>query len=164
MKLARLAPLVLLALVACSPSPTTAAVVGDTSIPQQRVEDLMEACPVFGETPVEEGIALTIIARLELFRAVGEASDLDMSEERLDAYLRSNEEALAIIREQPDCIDILKPQAAQLILQEEANPDQAQASLAEIDVTVNPRRFQWDDQQGAMVEGSGSVSVPGSFG
>ncbi len=163
MKLARLAPLTVLALVACSPSPTTAAVVGDTTIPQQRVEALMETCPTFGETPVSEGAALTIIVRLELFRAVGEASGVDMSEERLDTFLRENEEALAIIRERPQCIDVLKPQAAQILLQEEANPEQAQAALAATEVTVNPRRFQWDEQQGAVVEGSGSVSVPGDL-
>lgn len=164
MKLARLAPLVVLALAACTPSPTTAAVVGDTTIPQQRVEDLMETCPTFGETPVSEAAALTVIMRLELFREVGEASGIDMSEERLDTFLRETEEALEIIREQPECIDVLKPQAAQIILQEEADPEKAQADLADTEVTVNPRRFQWDPQQGAVVEGSGSVSVPGGLG
>lgn len=164
MKLARLAPLVVLALAACTPSPTTAAMVGDTTIPQQRVEDLMETCPTFGETPVSEAAALTVIMRLELFREVGEASDIDMSEERLDTFLRETPEALEIIREQPECIDVLKPQAAQIILQEEADPEKAQADLADTEVTVNPRRFQWDPQQGAVVEGSGSVSVPGGLG
>ncbi len=160
MKLARLAPLVVLALAACSPSPTTAAVVGDTTIPQQRVEALMETCPTFGETPVSEAAALTIIVRLELFRAVGEASGLDMSEERLETFLRETDEALAIIKAQPECIDVLMPQAAQIILQSEANPEEAQAELMATEVTVNPRRFQWDPQQGAVVQGSGSVSVP----
>ncbi len=164
MKLARLAPLVVLALVACSPSPTTAAVVGDTTIPQQRVEDLMETCPKFGETPVSESAALTILVRLELFRAVGEAGGIDMSEKRLDTFLRETPEALEIIKEQSECIDVLKPQAAQIILQEEADPEEAQASLAATEVTVNPRHFQWDPEQGAVVEGSGSVSVPGGLG
>ncbi len=164
MKLARFAPLVALALVACTPSPTTAAVVGDTTIPQQRVEDLMEECPTYGETPVSEAAALTLLVRLELFRAVGEAIGVDMSEERLDTFLRENEEALEIIRQQPGCIDVLKPQAAQILLVDEGNPEEAQAALAETEVTVNPRRFQWDDQQGAVVEGSGSVSVPGDLG
>ena len=164
MKLARFAPLVVLALVGCSPSPTTAAVVGDTSISQQRVDDLMEECPIFGETPVSEAASLTLIVRLELFRQVGEASGIDMSEERLNTFLKETDEALAIIREQPECIDVLKPQAAQILIQEEADPEEAQAALADTEVTVNPRRFQWDDQQGAIVEGSGSVSVPSALG
>lgn len=164
MKLARLAPLVVLALVACSPSPTTAAVVGDTTIPQQSVEDLLESCPTFGENIVTEGVALTLLVRTELFREVGEANGVDMSDKRLTTFLQENENALEIIRQQPECIDVLKAQAAQILLETEGDPEEVQAGLAATDVTVNPRRFQWDDQQGAVVEGSGSVSVPVGLG
>lgn len=163
MKLALFAPLVVLALAACSPSPTTAAVVGDTTIPQQRVENLIQECPTFIDSAITEDVALTVLVRLELFRVVGEAGGIDMSEERLDSFLRENEEALDIIRQSPDCVDILKPQAAQIILETEANPEEVQAVLASTEVTVNPRRFVWDDQQGAVVPGSGSLSVPGGL-
>lgn len=164
MKLALFVPLVVLALSACSPSPTTAAVVGDTTIAQQRVDALLEKCPTFIENIITEDVALTLLVRTELFRTVGEASGIDMSDERLDTFLRENDEALEIIRQAPDCVDVLKPQAAQILIEGEADPDDVQAVLASTEVTVNPRRFQWDDQQGAVVPGSGSVSVPGGQG
>ena len=164
MKLARLAPLVLVALVGCSPSPTTAAEVGDATISQQRVVDLMEACPTVQENEVTEAVALTFLVRTELVRQVGTNNGIDMSEEKLREFLNQEEGAAEFLKAQPNCIDILFPQAASLLLDEKVPAEQAGTELAAIEVVVNPRHFAWDSSQAVVTEESGSVSIPSTLG
>lgn len=162
MKLARLAPLVLIALVGCSPSPTTAAQVGDITISQQRVSDLVEACPSVQENPVTEAVALTFLVRTEIIKQVGANNGIEMTDDALRESLMQEEGVAEFIGAQPKCIDILLPQAASVLLGEKMSAEQAGAELSAVDVQVNPRHFGWDASQAIIIQESGSVSIPGT--
>ncbi|MGV8846151.1 hypothetical protein [Tessaracoccus sp.] len=162
MKLARLAPLVLIALVGCSPSPSTAAQVGDTTISQQRVSDLVEACPSVQENKVTEAVALTFLVRTEIVKQVGANNGIEMSDDTLRKSLMQEKGVAEFLSAQPKCIDILLPQAASALLSEKMPVEQAGAELSAIDVQVNPRQFGWDASQAIITEESGSVSIPGT--
>ncbi|MDO5735686.1 MAG: hypothetical protein Q4P15_04350 [Propionibacteriaceae bacterium] len=164
MKLARLVPLVLVALVGCSPSPTTAAQVGDVSISQQRVMNLMETCPNVQGNEVTDAVALTFLVRTELIRGVGAKNGIELTDQQMRDFVKQEEGASEFLAAQPECIDILLPQAASLLLSEKVPAEEAGAQLNAIKVVVNPRHFGWDADQAVVVEESGSVSVPDTLG
>ena len=164
MKLARLAPLVVIALAGCSPSPSTAAQVGDVAISQQRVVSLMEACPNVQGNEVTEAVALTFLVRTELIREVGAQNGIELTDQQMRDFVKQEEGASEFLAAQPECIDILLPQAASLLLSEEIPAEQAGAQLSAIKVLPNPRHFGWDAGQAVVVDGSGSVSVPNALG
>ncbi len=159
MKLARLAPLVLVALVGCSPSPTTAAQVGDTTITQQRVQDLVASCPAVQDSEITEPVALTMLVRTELLRVVGANHDIEITDDTMRGLLKQDEATGPFLAEAPGCIDLLLPQAGSLLLSEAVSGEEVVDELGDIDVQLNPRYGQWESDQ-AVVAGSGSLSVP----
>lgn len=159
MKFARLAPLVVLALVGCSPSPTTAAEVGDTTISTTRVQDAVASCPDVQGTPVTEPVALTMLVRTELLRVVGAQHDLDITDEQMLALLKQDESIGAFLQTQPGCADLFKPEVGSQLLSQVIPGEEALKELNAVDVQLNPRYGQWQDDQ-AAVAGSGSLSVP----
>ncbi len=159
MKLARLAPLVVVALVGCSPSPTTAAQVGDTTITQQRVQDAVAACPDVQGNPITEPVALTMLLRTELLRAVGAQHDLDITNEQMLSLLRQDESIGGFLQGQPGCAELFMPEVGSQLLSQVVAGDEALKELQAVDVQVNPRYGQWEAEQ-AAIGGSGSLSVP----
>lgn len=162
MKLARLAPVLLIALVGCSPSPTVAAMVDDASIAQQRVTDLVEACPLVGQTEITDPLALQMLINMEVFYAAADKIDVELEEKQLRTMMLSDQDFGPFLAQQPDCGDLLLPEVTFNALQMSADPEKLNAALDEIEVDVNPRYGTWEDGQGIV--GSGSVSVPAAEG
>lgn len=162
MKLARLAPLVVLALAACSPSPTVAAQVGDATIAQKTVSTLVEDCPVVGQTEITAPLALQMLVNMDIFYQVGEIAGVELDEKELRSLLLRDEDFGPFLAEQPACADLLLPEVTFGVLQMGSDPEELNAALEQVDVEVNPRYGVWEDGQGIV--GSGSVSVPVSQG
>ncbi len=158
MKLARLAPLVLLALVGCSPSPSVAAQVGDEAIAQKSVSDLVEACPAVGATPITPKLALQMLINMEIFYQVAESTEVELDAKELRSLLLQDEDFGPFLAQEPDCADLLLPEVTFGVLGRGADPEKLNAALEQVDVEVNPRYGVWADGQGVV--GSGSLSVP----
>ncbi len=159
MKFARLAPLVVIALVGCSPSPTTAAEVGDTTISTSRVQDVVMACPDVQGSEITESVALTMLVRTELLRTVGAQHGLDITDAQMLSALKQDEATGGFLQGQPGCADLFKPEVGSMMLSEVIPGEQALKELQEVDVQLNPRFGEWQSAE-AVVAGSGSLSVP----
>ena len=162
MKLARLAPVLLIALVGCSPSPTVAALVDDSSIPQQRVTDLVESCPLVGQTEITDPLALQMLINMEVFHAAADDAGIELDEKELRTMMLADEDFGPFLAQQPACGDLLLPEVTFSALQATADPEKLNAALDEVEIEVNPRYGTWADGQGIV--GSGSLSVPSTEG
>lgn len=163
MKLARLTPLVLVALVGCSPSPTTAAQVGDATISTRAVSDIVAACPAVGQTEVTDSLALQTLIHAEIFREVAEITDIELDENELRDMLKQDPNFGPFLAEQPDCTDLLMAQAASVVLGTKGDPEELDSALEQTEVQLNPRYGTWSSET-LGIEGSGSLSTSGAEG
>ncbi|RMB62185.1 hypothetical protein [Tessaracoccus antarcticus] len=159
MKPARLAPLLVVALVGCSPSPTVAAQVGDTTITTARVADIVAACPAVGTTQVTDSLALQTLIHAEIFREVADITSIKLDDKELRSILLADENFGPFLTQEPDCTDLLLAQAASTVLGAKGEPAQLDAALAQVQVEVNPRYGTWSTEK-LGIEGSGSLSTP----
>lgn len=158
MKLARLAPLVVVALVGCSPSPTTAAQVGDTTISTQTLSALLEDCPVVGQQEVTAPLAMNELVRMAAFQEVAESTGTEFDEDELRAMLMQDPNYGPFLTEQPGCVDLLIPGLAAITLPEQGDVEELNAALEALEISVNPRYGEWQEDSFA-IEGSGSIST-----
>ena len=159
MKPARLAPLLVVALVGCSPSPTVAAQVGDTTISTARVADIVKDCPAVGPTEVTDSLALQTLIHAEIFRQVAAITKIELNENEMVASLKADQNFGPFLAEHPACTDLLMPQAASMVLGAKGKPEQLDAALGQVNVELNPRYGTWSKEK-VGIEGSGSLSTP----
>lgn len=158
MLLARLAPVVLLALVGCSPSPSVAAQVGDVTITQKNISDTLEACPVVGTTPLTEGIVLQTLVNGKIIASVAADADVELDEKELRTLALTDPQFGDFLSSKPDCVDLLLPSVAYAVLTQGTDPQKVNEQLNAVVVELNPRYGVWLPGEG--IGGSGSVSVP----
>lgn len=158
MKLARLAPLVVVALVGCSPSPATAAQVGDTTISTHTLTTLLEDCPVVGQQEVTAPLALNELVRMAAFQEVADSTGTELDEDQLRTALMQDENYGPFLAQQPGCVDLLIPGLAAVTLPEQGDVEELNAALRTLEISVNPRYGEWQ-QDSFAIEGSGSISI-----
>ena len=158
MKLARLAPVVLLALVGCSPSASVAAQVGDVTITQKSVSDLLEQCPVVGTTPLTDRIVLETLVTSEVINRVAADNDVKLNDRDLRAQLLQDPQFGDFLAAEPGCTELLLPSMAYEVLAEATDPQTINDVLNAVPVELNPRYGTWVGGEG--IAGSGSISVP----
>lgn len=156
MKLARLAPLVAaLALVGCTPSPTTAATVAGESIGARQVDDLIAGCPDLEAT---EPTAVTVLVQEKFFRHLAADRGVSFTEGEIDGVIDELGYG-ELVATSPACRAALVPQVANQLLGPTVTQEDFERFRDATPVQVNPRYGTWDPQKFA-VSGSGSISSP----
>lgn len=158
MKLARLAPLVVVALVGCTPSPTTAAEVGDATVSVSTLDALLEDCPTIGQQEVTAPLAMNELIRMAAFRQVADTTGTELNEDELRSLLLADATYGPFLAEQPGCVDLLIPGLAAATLPEKGDVEELNEALQELEITVNPRYGTWQEDAFAIA-GSGSLST-----
>lgn len=158
MKLARLAPLVVVVLAACSPSPTTAAQVGDATISTETLTNVLESCPTVGQQEVTAPLAMNELVRMAAFREIADVTGTELDEDEMRSMLMQDENYGPFLAEQPGCADLLIPGFTGLALSEQGDVEELNEALEGLEITVNPRYGTWQDEE-FMIEGSGSLST-----
>lgn len=161
MKLTRLVPVAaaLSLLAACSPAPSTVALVGDTRITTEDLQRSVDGCAELGLTTemFPEKQHVVFLAAGELVRQAAEAHGITISDGEWRALAGQGQFAGALGNE--DCSGLAYPGAAMTLLTPQVGEEQIVSELRSIDVQVNPRYGHWDAESLGLI-GNGSLSLP----
>ncbi|MDF1488741.1 SurA N-terminal domain-containing protein [Tessaracoccus caeni] len=161
MKLTRLVPAVaaLALLAACTPAPSTVALVGGTPVTAADLQRSIDGCAELGITtqqlPVKQHVLL--LAAGELVDQAAEARGFEVSDGELKSLAEQNGSADLLGNE--ECAKLAYPGVKLTLLGQAAGQDELIAELKAIEVDVNPRYGEWDAEALGLA-GSGSLSLP----
>ena len=158
MKLTRLVPVAaLVALVGCSPSPTTAADVEGTIISEDVLSQAVDGCAELGiELPRNEMLRTLVIG--QVVRSVAENNGVSMDQERIDRAAAGDPEIMHLMGND-GCAKAVETNVLLGLVAEDIEEAKFMEEVMDLEVEVNPRYGDWDPEQ-ATVGGSGSLSVP----
>lgn len=162
MKLIRLVPVVAAVslLAACSPAPSTVAVVNGERITSEDLQRTLDGCAEvgYGTDVVPRKAHVMYLTAGELMRqlAAGHGFELNSGEVRAVAAQNNPPELLA----NEDCAELVFAGSALSLMLENFTEDELVAELSQADVEVNPRYGRWDaDQLGLTGDGSLSINT-----
>lgn len=158
MKLSHLAPLTLiLGLAACSPSPSTAAIVGDTTITQAELDEYTAGCREAGlkEEDVPKVALLNSLIRKKIGADLVAEKKLDISDEKLRDHL--DQSGGRNLLSYPKCAELAISELRMKVILQLVPEKEIIEWIAGVDVELNPRYGQWQVEQGS-IGGSGSLS------
>lgn len=161
MKLTRLVPAVaaLALLAACTPAPSTVALVGGTPVTAADLQRSIDGCAELGITTEQlpERRHALLLAAGELVDQAAEARGISVSDGELTALAEQG--GFADLLGNEECAKLARPGAMLGLLSQAVSQDELIAQIQGIDVEVNPRYGEWDVETLDFV-GSGSLSLP----
>lgn len=162
MKLARLAPaaaalVALAATVGCSPTPTTAAQVGGTTISESELSASLDDCLALGLQANSQQVLVPLVIG-EIMDQIGEEYGTPVPED-LIRQMAESDPNLSLVYNSDGCDKVARAQITYSLLVAELGNEAVHEAVDTTDVQVNPRYGQWDPQN-FSIAGSGSLSVP----
>lgn len=163
MKSARLVPAAIAAVAllgACSPMPSTAAVVEGTRISEADVERTVVGCAAavnVEPAQVKRGVIAQILTMGEVSKyLLADAGVEEAMVDQIAAQDDSSKQMLANV----DCAPLVRAQGWQTLLSQAAGADILD-QIAAVDVQLNPRYGTWAPSSQSLFLESGSMSVLG---
>lgn len=162
MKFARLAPaaaalVALAATVGCSPTPTTAAQVGGTTISESELSASLEDCLALGLQANAQQVLVPLVIG-EIMDQVGDQYGTPVPED-LIRQMADSDPSLSAVYNSDGCDKVARAQITYSLLISELGDQAVHEAVNATDVQVNPRYGEWDPQR-FSIDGSGSLSVP----
>lgn len=163
MKLTHLATAVgaVVLLAACTPSPTTAAVVEGTVVKEGQVDAVIEGCNSVLDLNGQKISRAGVVYNLVLGAAIrGQAPGAEtMTDEQLDQVAAQLQNGAAMLSNK-DCAQLARSVAIVALAQQ--GGEEVTQSIMAADVQLNPRYGIWDPSNPNLFEPNGSLSVPAS--